>query len=185
MSMTSGDAKKKFLTLEQIWDALREIAALSAEQGIPVALVGGVALQLYGSDRLTKDIDVIADTPLAGAPIRQLGVGGLAMALPSGGEADVIVRADDYTALYREALAKAVSMQDVPIPVVPVEYIAAMKMAAARKKDEIDLEFLLRNDIIDRAATRRIIARFLGIYAAREFDAIAAEVDWKREAGIE
>ena len=41
--------------------AVEIITRLAEENGVNWALVGGLAMNIYGSDRLTKDIDVIAD----------------------------------------------------------------------------------------------------------------------------
>ncbi len=41
--------------------AVEIISRLAEENGIDWALVGDLAMNLYGSDRLTKDIDIIAD----------------------------------------------------------------------------------------------------------------------------
>ena len=41
---------KKFLGPEQISAALDEVSHLARDGGASIALIGGVALQLYGSD---------------------------------------------------------------------------------------------------------------------------------------
>ena len=56
-----------------------------------------------------------------------------------------------------------------------------MKMAAGRRgKDDADLEFLVAAEVVDIAKARRVIQKFLGIYAAREFDQLVRVVHWKR-----
>jgi hypothetical protein len=67
---------------------------------------------------------------------------------------------------------------------VDAEYIAAMKMAAGRARDAADLEFLISHQIIDRVKTRRIVHRYLGPYAAKEFDALVSEIEWKVSRGM-
>src|SRR5437762_2511114 len=63
--MTSGK-KTRFLDAHEIERGIQEVAQLAAAQGVRVALIGGAALQLLGSDRLTKDIDFAADRQLDG-----------------------------------------------------------------------------------------------------------------------
>jgi hypothetical protein len=178
--VTSGG--KGMLTPDQIWEILVEVAELAKSQERQVALVGGVALQLYGSDRYTKDVDIVADRPMVGVPIRQMAIGGHVMTMASGREVDVVEVAR-YQRLCREALATAQPIADVPIPVAQPEYIAAMKMVANRKKDEADLEFLVSERKIDRDKARDIIERHLGPYAADEFTSMADEIDWMKSTG--
>ncbi len=145
-----------------------------------MALVGGVAMQAYGSDRLTKAIDFVASGPIDALPFREeLSFGGARSQAENGVEVDLILRRDEYAALYAEALENARPVGDLPTRVVTAEYLVALKMAAARDKDELDLEWLLGRPGLDRKQARAIVARHLGEHAARELDALIAEVDWR------
>ena len=166
------------VTLE---NAAAEVGAVAEREGVRVALIGGLALQRYGSDRLTGDIDFAADAVLAGLPGGPaLSFGGVQTRTPSGVPVDLIVREDDYRALYEEAIAQAVRVPGLPVPLATAEHLAAMKMAAARDRDELDLQFLLRARAVDVARARQIIYRHLGPFAAQEFDRVVEEVEWKR-----
>ncbi len=57
------DPRVGMLSRAQTIDALLEIDEATNKQGIQVALCGGVAMQVYGSDRLTADIDVLVTRP--------------------------------------------------------------------------------------------------------------------------
>lgn len=104
--MTSG--KRRLLSPEALDEATEQIAAIAKKEGARVALVGGLALQHYGSPRLTGDVDVVAEELLDGLRKgRQLSFGGEATKAPNGVPVDVIVRADGYAALYQEALNRA------------------------------------------------------------------------------
>ena len=46
---------------ESATEAIVTVAAIADANGVNWALVGGLALAVYGSDRNTKDIDIIAD----------------------------------------------------------------------------------------------------------------------------
>src|SRR4028118_95236 len=58
--MTIDDLQFNFLDDESAKQAIEKVGTLAEENNIDWALVGGVAMSLYGSDRLTKDIDIIA-----------------------------------------------------------------------------------------------------------------------------
>jgi hypothetical protein len=175
----------RFLSPQQLLAGVAEVLALARMEGIEVVLVGGLAMQLYGSDRLTGDLDFAADATLDALPsLRQLTFGGVQTTTPSGVPVDFIVRNDDYRTLYREAMNVSPMASAFGVRVVPPSYLVAMKMAAGRDKDTLDLKFLLSQDgLVDAVATRAIVRRHLGPYAAQEFDRIADEVAWEKQRG--
>ena len=178
--MTSGK-KTRFLDASEIERGIEEVAELAKTQRVRVALIGGAALQLHGSDRLTKDIDFAADAEVGGIEvIGSLDFGGVEGRTHSGVPVDLVVRDDDYRQLYEEALDHSVCVEDLPLPVVTPEYLIAMKMVAGRGKDEVDLEFLVAESGADLAKAREIIKRHLGPYAADEFDCLVDESEWRR-----
>lgn len=173
--------EKRFLDPKQLELAVREVSALARQEGIRIALIGGFALQYYGSDRLTGGVDFAAERMLAGLPGgKALSFGGVQTQTSSGIPVDLVVREDDYRALYEEAISKAVTVEELGVPLVLPEYLAAMKMAAARDRDSLDLEFLVRARVFEPPKARQVIYRHLGPYAAQEFDRIVDEVEWKR-----
>ena len=178
--MTTRRAKIKFLNPDDIEEAIAEIAMISAQTGIKTVLVGGVAMSVYGSDRLTKDVDVACrDEYLPGLKILgNLSFGGVSTKSPSGHSMDVIVRDDAYRSLYIAAIENARD-EGLALPVVSPEYLAALKMAAARDKDILDLKTLVRLRVINIKKTRSIIQQYLGEYAAREWDSLISEFEWK------
>lgn len=137
-----------------------------------VAVLGGYAMQLYGSERLTKDLDVAAlRAPLNLPRVAPLTFGGFTTRTASKIPVDIIVRDDESRALYRAAIRAAKRMPGVPLRVVTIPFLAAIKQASGRTKDEGDLEFLLlKMSDGEYLETRRIVKRFLGWYAARELD---------------
>ena len=171
--------KKRMLSPEQIDVALAEIATLAAEQGVEAALIGGVALALYGSDRFTSDVDFVAAEALDALPEEQpLSFGGYLSRTPSGVPVDWVIRNDaaDFVALYKEALAKAAKMPDVPVRVVTPEYLAAMKLVAGRGKDDV----MITEGMVDIEAAQKIIERLLGAYAAKDFASRVAVAQWQK-----
>lgn len=181
--MTGQLRKAGWLTVEQIALAVDEIVKLSKQQDARVALAGGGAMQIYGSDRFTKDVDFVADRVLAGIEyVRDLSFGGIQALTSASTPVDLIIRDDDYRSMYEEALEFAVKFPDVPIRVISAEHLAAMKMAAGRDKDMEDLRFLLTACLdFNFAAARAIVMRNLGVYAAHDLDSYLAEFQWKNE----
>lgn len=177
MRRRSNSTGGRFLDPADVDRALEDVADAIAEDQVSAALAGGVAMQLYGSGRFTQDVDVIADAELSAIEYQEpLSFGGYEGVGPSGAAVDVIIREDDYAPLYQEALREAQHHEDLPIPVVTREYLAAMKLAADRNKDREDLAHLVLHTPLDISRTREIIVEFLGLYAGREFDAFVEEV---------
>ena len=169
----SGYSKRvQYISPEQMDRAIEEIARMTRDAHISAVLVGGCALQFYGSDRLTADIDFASKRSLPGTErLGELSFGGYQTMTPSGVPVDWIVRNDDYEELYEEAIEHSIRIEGVPIAVASPEYLAAMKMVARRRKDEADLEALIRSGLLDISNARKIIKRTLGAYAADDFDA--------------
>ena len=155
---------------ESASQAVEIISSLAEENGVNWALVGGLAMNLYGSNRLTKDINVIADKPL---PIEQSRIVGK---LKQGGErfnaetdktvvsVDWIIRNDVFKSMFNEALKSAVRINDVQI--LTPEWLVILKFIAARFKDQEDAVFLLsRNGLVDRKLIKEHIIKSAGAIA--------------------
>ena len=175
--------RSKFVGPQQLDEAIAYIANI--RKGVSVVLVGGAAMQLYGSPRLTHDVDVASATNLGVKSSGRLSFGGVKTKAPNGVKVDIIVRNDDYAPLYEEAIEAAQSMSGIPLPVVPPEYLAAMKMATGRHgKDDDDLEYLIMSGSLNLGRTRDILRRHLGNYAVTEFDAEVEIAEWKKSSGM-
>ncbi len=147
--------------------AVEIITRLAEENGVNWALVGGLAMNLYGSDRLTKDIDVIADKLL---PLPQNQIVGK---LKQGGErfnaetgknvvaVDWIIRNDEFKLLFEEALKESVKINDVPI--LTPDWLVILKFIAGRFKDQEDAVFLLsRKGLVNRESIQEKITKHFG-----------------------
>ena len=179
--MSEAGYKKKMLSVEQVEKSLIEIQELSKQEQISCLLVGGVALQYYGSDRFTADVDFVAPEALPGlTPETPLSFGGYQSHTPSGVPVDWIVRSDDYQELYEEALRNPRWIEGVPVPVVAPEYLLAMKMVARRRKDELDVETLLELGVVDTEKALKLVKRLLGAYAADDLRAHLQMAEWNR-----
>jgi hypothetical protein len=152
---------------ESARQAIGIVGELAKKNGIDWALVGGVAMSLYGSDRLTKDIDIIASKPL---PVPKSQIAGQ---LRQGGErfltatdkktvaVDWIIRKDEFKTLFEQALKESVKIGD--IPVLTPEWLVILKFIAGRFKDQEDAVFLLsRKDLVERNLIKEKIINLLG-----------------------
>lgn len=179
--MTSSRALKKFLSPEQIETALTEVAKIASDSGSEIALIGGVALQLYGSDRLTKDVDFVADCYFDGlTDVTEINIGGFQGKTQSGIPVDVLI-GGEYAKLRIASLSHAVNEPDLGVSVVALSYIMALKFVAGRAKDEEDIRTMLRLGAVDVLETLKVIRRYVGAYAEKSFQSVVEEAEWKRD----
>ena len=135
----------------------------------------------YGSDRNTSDVDVASAVELPLKRGRSLSFGGFSTTTVSGVPIDLVIRDDKYERLYLDAIDTAVKRPRMPLPVARPEEIIAMKMVAAREKDQNDIDFLLGTGAVDHDRARRIVGEYLGVYAADEYDRLVEVAEWLRE----
>lgn len=186
-------AVKKRLPLRMFAELDREARRLQQEAPNSFAVAGGFALQLYGGRRLTVDLDVVAPKEVlpSSLGLRQEGVisfGGQYLVSPRGLPVDWIVRKDSAADLYLEAY-EAAGVQQVctrPYRIVPIEYLAVMKLAAKRAKDWNDLMGILGGASDEQIKKMRdITKRHFGDYAVEDLDAEVAEARWRASRGEE
>jgi hypothetical protein len=151
----------------QAIDIVRQMAVANE---IDWAVCGGIAMAVYGSPRLTKDVDIIASKRLPLESERIIGH------LKQGGEhfivatenrevpIDWILRNDDFKAFYREALKDAVIIDNIPI--LTPEWLVNLKFIAGRFKDQEDAIYLLREKgLVNRDKIRELIIKVFGANA--------------------
>ncbi len=140
--------------------AVKKFAGLARKHNIDFALVGGIAMHFYGSDRLTKDVDVIASGVLPVDAERRLGFGGERYRINIGKlrvPVDWIVRSDDAKRLYAKALEEAYLLPN-GIPIITAEWLVILKYLAGRFRDQQDAVYLLKKkELTDRKLIRRKI----------------------------
>ncbi len=152
---------------ESATQAIQIVAEIAEANGVRWALVGGLAIAVYGSDRTTKDIDIIADELL---PLENRGL------LRQGGEryliktnkkevaVDWIIRKDEFKKLFQVALKDAVEINGVPI--LTPEWLVILKFIAGRFKDQEDAVFLLsRKGLVNRNLIKEHIVKNVGATA--------------------
>jgi len=128
--------------------AVSQLAEIAAREDVEWALAGGVAMHLYGSPRLTKDVDVISMKRLSLSSIRPIGFGGESYEVTIGKKkihVDWIVREDNYRQYYARALRDATTLQN-GLRMITTEWLAILKYITGREKDLDDVIFLLRKN---------------------------------------
>ncbi len=152
------------LDTESAKEAIIAVSEIAAANAVDWALVGGIAVALYGGDRNTKDVDAIANKLL---PIQSEGT------LRQGGErysikatkrdvyVDWILRNDAFKKLFEIALSESVKINDVPV--LTPEWLVILKFIAGRFKDQEDAVFLLsQKGLVDRKLIKDKIIEHVG-----------------------
>lgn len=139
-------------------EAAQKSGQLAAQEDVEWAVAGGLAMHLYGSPRLTKEIDIIASKHLSLTPQHRLSFGGSSYSLQVGKYAvqiDWIVRNDGYEKYYRAALKDAIELPN-GLRIVAPEWLVILKFNAGRQKDLDDIVFLLKQPkMVDRPAIKQ------------------------------
>jgi hypothetical protein len=152
---------------ESATEAIQTVAIIAEANNVDWALVGGLAMAIYGSDRTTKDIDIIADKllPLENAGLlRQGGERYIIKTNKNAVAVDWIIRKDEFKQLFHEALSEAVKINDVPI--LTPEWLVILKFIAGRFKDQTDAIFLLsQKGLVNRTFIKQKIVKHFGLAA--------------------
>ena len=146
-------------------EAARKAGELAAREEIEWAVAGGLAMHLYGSPRMTKDVDIIASRHLSLTPEHRLSFGGSSYTLQVGKYAvqiDWIVRSDGYQKYYCAALQDAIKLPN-GLRIVTPEWLVILKINAGRQKDYDDIVFLLRlQKLVDRLTIKQKVVETAG-----------------------
>jgi hypothetical protein len=146
-------------------EAAQKFGELAAQEEIEWALAGGLAMHLYGSQRLTKDVDIIASKDLSLTPKYTLSFGGSSYTLQVGKyeiPIDWIVRNDGYELFYQAALKQAIKLPN-GLRLITPEWLVILKFNAGRQKDLDDIVFLLKQQkLVDRPTVKRKVVETAG-----------------------
>ncbi len=164
--MTIDDLELGLLDDESARQAIETVGAIANQHDIDWALAGGLAVIIYGSDRLTKDVDIIASKllpptlPVTGR-LRQGGERYIVETEKRATNVDWIIRNDVFKSMFDEALSEAVRIKG--IPVLTPEWLVILKFIAGRFKDQEDAVFLLsRKGLVDRKLVKEKIIKHAG-----------------------
>jgi hypothetical protein len=170
-------------------EATLKIGGIAKNEKVAWALVGGLAMHLYGSDRLTKDVDIIADNLLPITKILgHLKQGGVRYEIETSNHkvsVDWIIRRDEAKKYYEQALKDAVLFEGIPI--ISPEWLVILKYIAGRFKDQEDAVFLLsRKGLVNRNKIKDLITNISGqagwILAKAGYQRLFALADGKTES---
>lgn len=177
--------RRKFPSFDKLIEATEEISIRLAvgEEPPLVAIAGGLAMQFYGSPRLTNDVDLIANSAEGLDWKKRLTFGGIRGEASNGVDVDVIVRDDEWADLYLGALVSSVELPEAPIRVVPAEFLVAMKMIPKRDKDETDLMFLLQMPELNYDEASRHVKEYLGKFGLSELKSHRDQAEWMKAKG--
>ena len=149
---------------ESATQAIQAVAEIALENNANWALVGGLAMALYGSDRTTKDIDIIANKLLPLENVGQLRQGGERYLIKTNKKevaVDWIIRKDEFKKLFQQALSEAVKINNVPV--LKPEWLVILKFIAGRFKDQEDAVFLLsQKGLVNREIIKVKIVNLFG-----------------------
>lgn len=163
--IAANAAANEMIDTETCLKTVEKVAALADAESVQWALIGGVAMHLYGSRRLTRDVDLIASRNISLTAERQLGFGGERYTVNVGNRnvsVDWIVRRDTVRKFYETALADALVLPD-NIRIVTPEWLVILKFIAGRYKDQEDAIFLLRQqNLVNRRQIRRNVLKVTG-----------------------
>ncbi len=160
------DTKLKICLLDDktTIQAIGIVGELAARNNIEWALAGGSAVILYGSSRITDDIDIIASKTL---PIYSHGLlkqGSARYEVKTTEKliaVDWIVRNDEAKNFYQAALKDSVVVESVPV--IAPEWLVILKYIAGRIKDQEDAVFLLRrSNTVDRLKIKELVLQIGG-----------------------
>jgi hypothetical protein len=181
--MAYGRKRTPLYGVDRLGAEAESIIASAEAEGQKAAVLGGFAMQLYGSQRLTSDLDFVADeAPRFTEGVGTISFGGVKFVSPGGIPVDWIVREDEHAHLYADALENAVVLDN--IPTVTPEHLAVIKLSTGRPKDYDDLMYLLQEEgLVDVARARRIAYQYLGgKFAADEFNSALLEARIRKES---
>jgi len=161
---------------------------LSGVLDVPWCVVGAVATRLYMPERATADLDVAvagADADRAVTAVRTAGfeslgdlsIGGSAWRTPEGQAVDLLYLLDEWAG---EAIAEAQGNRDLQgLPVMPLPYLAILKLDASRLQDVADLGRMLGQAGDDQlAAVREAVARWRPA-DSEDLEALIASGRWE------
>jgi hypothetical protein len=172
--MTKRRLNVEMLDSDSASQAIEIVGRLADANGISWAVCGGLAMIVYGSPRLTKDVDIIASRRLplppdiVATPLKQGGEHFQVKTDKQSVKTDWIVRNDAFKQFYQAALEEAACIDG--LPVITPEYLVLLKYIAGRFKDQEDAVYLLRQKgLVKRRQLKEIVNRVRGRDAWLDF----------------
>lgn len=163
------------------------------ELNVPSAVIGRIAVWAYlppEAQEFTKDIDLAVPLEFIAAieeqlkkqniTYRRLTIGGVGV-VEKDIHIDFIDRREYHQALFSEAIeatqrqGNTIHIGSVILPLIPIEYLIALKMVSGEPKDDRDVKRLLAYAELDYQRSRDIVMKYLGPATADRLDVFASE----------
>ena len=170
-------------------ESMRAGVEILKKTGVPYALAGRLAVWSYvppERQQYTKDVDFAVAygcSEQAAGVAEEMGYSVTKLSLGyriTKGKLliDFVDHHPYLTDLYHAAVkAAAEAVEEGEIPVVPLDFLIAMKLAAGRQKDDSDVTVLLREvDEEEYREVRGLIAEQLGYGMATRLDMVARSI---------
>ncbi len=157
---------------------LRDLTRTLDACGVRHAVVGGIAVVVYGWPRFTKDIDVLvgpeAYERLGGGEER------LRDELPrSLGGVEIDYLPVSVGGVFLEVAFTRPVMSD-GVPIAPAEVVVCTKLLRHAMRDRADIVEILKAGLIDRASVRGFLSEHTPMLL-RRWDALATQADEENE----
>jgi cyanate lyase len=176
-----SNSRKETVSTEIGIKAGLTLAELAEKAKIDWAFAGGIAMHIYGFDRATSDVDVIADKILDLESEKQLSFGGESYQVAVGERqitVDWIVRNDEFAKFYAPALAEAIKIGN-GVRIIAPDWLVILKHLAGRPKDQLDLIWLLQETgLVNREKVIENIKSVLGEFAIYLISNLQSEFDY-------
>ena len=187
MNQFSRSNGEKAISPEAALEAAMRVITMAEEEGKRAAVAGGLAMQIFGFTRATKDVDIVASEELELDPERRLEFGGHVYLVRVGDkdiEVDWIVRSDDKRTVYEAALLDA-EMTEYGFPIITPEWMIILKYLAGRGKDHMDLMWLLQEPgLVNREKVIALVESLMGpmaFWPKQDLESVFMEADFMKE----
>jgi hypothetical protein len=167
--------KRKSVDTEKLRHVARIVSADLIREGIPHAIIGGLAVAEHGYVRATEDVDVlISEIDLGKLVGRPLTVG--ITQIVEGVRVDYIAaEAGD------EALEEAIAEARGAIPIVGIPALVYLKLKLGRRRDQGDVAELVKRGRVHIRSVRKYLEELGDPDVLAEFEAIVYETEHEED----
>lgn len=168
---TETDVARGPVNAPTLWEVARNVSARLSSEGVPHALVGGLAVGAHGWDRATSDIDFLVPR----SSMRRL------MRLPDvvrftelvdGVRVDYIATEPD-----EDFLDQAIRDAKGTPPVIPLPALVYVKLKTGWRRDQTDIVELVKHGSVNVDEVRRYLGACEAPGVAATFDELVAAAD--------
>ena len=149
--------KRRGVDPELLWLAARRVSAKLTKSGVPHALIGGLAVGVYGYEAATNDVDFL----ILGEDLAKLTGRPLTKGLTEMDQAvriDYVNVDDEISADRVEHIVRYETTLHADVPVVSVPALVLLKLVAGRMKDKAAVVELLKRGRVPLKATAAMLS---------------------------